>query len=73
MPGRRLLSLRKEFRSALARVLPETAFSSLEILKIHLEDGNPFNDDFELESNCEKEEEDDLSLSARRPCWLAWN
>ncbi|KAH6653367.1 hypothetical protein BKA67DRAFT_692574 [Truncatella angustata] len=66
MPGRRLLSLRKEFRSALAQVLLKTAFPAVEILKIYLEDGNPYNDSFELESYCEKEEEDDLSLAVRR-------
>ncbi|KAI1858011.1 uncharacterized protein JN550_012904 [Neoarthrinium moseri] len=65
MPGRRLLSLRKEFRSALAQLLSKTRFPSVEILKIHLEDGNLCKDNFELESYCEKEEEDDMS-----GCWI---
>ncbi|RMZ83680.1 hypothetical protein DV738_g1034, partial [Chaetothyriales sp. CBS 135597] len=66
LPGRRLPGLRKEIRSMLAHVLAKTPFPAVETWEITLGDTSPLNENFELESYCEKGEDDDLSLAVRR-------
>ncbi|KAK1703021.1 uncharacterized protein BDZ83DRAFT_686508 [Colletotrichum acutatum] len=66
MPSRRLESLRKETRLALAETLKHGAFTNLKNLDIYLEDPDPLNESSDPGAFCASPEEDALSLAISR-------
>ena len=66
-PGRRLASLRRELRTALANTFLHASFECLTHLDLYWEDSDPFNEDFALEDLRDPESNVDLlSIGVRR-------
>ncbi|OHE94155.1 hypothetical protein CORC01_10493 [Colletotrichum orchidophilum] len=69
LPTRRLIDARREIRSALGNALLNTSFSSLVEFRINLDDKDPMDEAFQLETLMgDDEEADTLSLGVRRLC-----
>lgn len=71
LPTRRLMDARKGIRSALGNALLSTSFPSLMELRIKVDDKDPMDETYTIESLIgDHEEEDTLSLGVRRLCQL---